>query len=83
MGIAIPDIRENLYSGDKDIIRRYFWNSSTDPIIPKSAGYYIGYLLVKELSNKYTLEELIQLKEEDFLPEFEDILKAGSDARNF
>ena len=75
LGIAIPDILENLYSTDKEIIRKYFWNSSTDPIIPKTAGYYIGYLLVKEIIIKYSLNELFQLKEDDFVPEFKFILE--------
>ena len=72
--IIAPDIIENLYSTDKEVIRKYFWESSTDTVIPKTAGYYIGYLLVKEMANEYSLNELIKLKEDIFVPKFEIIL---------
>lgn len=74
LNLASRDILEHLYSTDKEVIRKYFWNSSTDPIIPKTAGYYIGYLLVREIAKDYSLIDLFRMKEEDFLPEFDQIL---------
>jgi uncharacterized protein YjaZ len=74
LNLASRDILEHLYSTDKEVIRKYFWNSSTDPVIPKTAGYYIGYLLVREIAKDYSLIDLVRMKEEDFLPEFDQIL---------
>jgi len=71
--IIAQDIFENLYSSDTEVIRKYFWGSSTDTVIPKTAGYYIGFILVKELANEYTLNELIKLKEDIFVPKFLNI----------
>jgi len=68
--IIAQDILENLYSSDTEVIRKYFWGSSTDTVIPKTAGYYIGFILVKELANEYTLNELIKLTEDIFVPKF-------------
>ena len=72
--IIAREISGNLYSTDKELIRKYFWESSADPSIPKTAGYYLGYILVKEMAKTYSLEELFKLKEDAFIPEFEMIL---------
>jgi len=83
LDIAIPEIQKNLYSSDKEMIRKYFWNSSTDPVIPQTAGYYIGYMMVAEIAKKYSLDELVKLKEEDFIPGFELILEKGIDCTHW
>ncbi len=72
------DLAGNLFSTDKKMIEKYFWTSSKDSIIPKTAGYYMGYLMVKEIAKKYPLTELVKLQEEQFIPEFEHILKTLS-----
>jgi len=72
--IIAQDIIESLYSTDKEVIRKYFWESSIDTVIPKTAGYYIGYILVKEIAKEYSLNELIKFKEDIFVPKFEIIL---------
>lgn len=72
--VIAQDITQHLYSADKELIRKYFWESSTDTMIPKTAGYYIGYILVKEIAGEYSLNEMIKLKEDIFIPKFEIIL---------
>ncbi|MBN1398159.1 MAG: hypothetical protein JXA06_09045 [Bacteroidetes bacterium] len=72
--IIAQDVIKNLYSTDKELIRKYFWESSTDTVIPKTAGYYLGYILAKEIGNEYSLNELIKLKEDAFVHKFEIIL---------
>lgn len=74
--IMAQDVVKNLYSPDKKLIEKYFWNSSTDTYIPRTAGYYLGYLLVKELAKEYTINELIKLDEKIFVPKFEKILNS-------
>lgn len=78
LNLIAKDIRENLYSSNTELFRKYFWESSTDTIVPKTAGYYMGYLLVKEIAKEYPINELIQLTEDDFVPKFELILDSLS-----
>ena len=62
-------------TGDRTIKMKYFAMRSDDPIIPRRAGYYIGYLLVRNLANNYTLDELIRLKDTEFVPKFQEELE--------
>jgi hypothetical protein len=73
--LIAPEIVENLYSTEQKLIERYFWTSSKDPVVPKTAGYYLGYYLVKEIAKDYSLVELVGFKENDFIPKMEQILK--------
>jgi hypothetical protein len=73
--IIARDLAENLYSTDKKLIEKYFWKSSKDTIIPQTAGYYLGYLLVKEIAKEYSLVELVKLEEKVFIPKLDQILK--------
>jgi len=57
------------------LIEKYFWKSSKDTIIPQTAGYYLGYLMVKEIAKEYSLVELVKLEEKVFIPKMEQILK--------
>ncbi len=65
---------EDLYSTDWDVKRQYFAMRSEDPVIPKRAGYYLGYLLVKQMAESHGLDELIRMKDKDFVPKLEDQL---------
>lgn len=69
------ELEEKLYSTDQKLIEKYFWTSSKDTVIPKTAGYYLGYYLVKEIAKNYSLIELIRLAENNFIPKMEQILK--------
>lgn len=77
--IIARDLTGNLCSTDKKMIEKYFWTSSADSVVPKTAGYYVGYLLVKEMAKKVPLTDLVKLQEEQFFPEMERILKALSE----
>lgn len=54
-------LAEKLDSGSEDDYATFFLFSSKDPRIPKRAGYYLGYLIAKELSQGRTLKELARL----------------------
>jgi len=73
--IIAHDLVESLYSTEKKLIEKYFWKSSKDTIIPQTAGYYLGYLMVKEIAKEYSLVELVKLEEKVFIPKLEQILK--------
>lgn len=69
------DLIKNMFSTDSEIYQRYFLMSSKSEVIPQRAGYYIGFLLVKQLAEKYPLQELVRLKDIDFVPEFLEQLR--------
>jgi hypothetical protein len=75
MQVIARDLVENLYSTDQKLIEKYFWTSSKDTDIPKTAGYYMGYYVVKEMAEDYSLTELVSLKEDEFIPKMEQLLK--------
>jgi hypothetical protein len=54
-------LAEKLDSSSEDDYATFFLFSSKDPRIPKRAGYYLGYLIAKELSRGRTLKELARL----------------------
>lgn len=54
-------LAEKLDSSSEDDYATFFLFSSKDPRIPKRAGYYLGYLVAKELSQGRTLKELARL----------------------
>lgn len=72
--IIASDLVEKLYSTDQKLIEKYFWTSSKDTVIPKTAGYFLGYYLVKEIAKDYSLIELVSLEENIFIPKMEQIL---------
>lgn len=76
--IISRDLLEMLYSANQKLIEKYFWTSSKDAVIPKTAGYYLGYYLVKEIAKNISLVELVALKEDYFVPKMEQILKTLS-----
>ena len=73
IGEIASDIMQNMFSREFEVCRKYFLfeNKSTSP---KRAGYYIGYLLVKEMARSYSLEKLIRLTDKEIVPQFLDIL---------
>jgi hypothetical protein len=73
--IIANDLNGNLYSTDKKLIEKYFWKSSADKTIPQTAGYYLGYLMIKEIAKEYSLVELVKLEEKVFIAKLDKILK--------
>ena len=61
-------LSKDLESSDKETYKSYFLMASTHPTIPKKAGYYLGYLIAKELAKTYSLQELANMPFDDVYP---------------
>ncbi|MGE0526290.1 MAG: DUF2268 domain-containing putative Zn-dependent protease [Bdellovibrionales bacterium] len=59
------DFQSVLDTSDEAAYERYFLLSSKDPRVPRRAGYYLGYIVAKELAQKYTLDELTKMDAAD------------------
>lgn len=66
---------EDLYATERDVRMQYFALRSEDPLIPKRAGYYLGYLLVKQIAESHGLDELIRMKDTEFVPRLIELLQ--------
>jgi len=55
------DVFRLLQSTKNEDYVKYFLLASLDPRIPRRAGYYLGYLVAKELAKTYRLDELAKL----------------------
>lgn len=64
------DLVKNMFSTEDEVYQRYFLMSSKSDVVPQRAGYFVGFLLVKQLAERHTLQELVGLKDVDFVPEF-------------
>ncbi len=62
--VILQDLLDQLDSTDKEIYKTYFLMNSLNKEIPKRAGYYVGYLIAKELGKSYSLKELSRLSGE-------------------
>lgn len=56
------DLKSKLRSKDGEDYSNYFLMNSKHPKIPPRAGYYLGYLVAKELGKTRTLYELSRLR---------------------
>jgi hypothetical protein len=67
----IPDIEEkmpqlaeqllqNTESMSPEIYRKYFLSPNNDGFVPEKSGYYMGYLIVKDLEKEYSLTEMVK-----------------------
>lgn len=65
----IKDIQKSIYSTDPKIYKKYFLLNK-DSIVPQRSGYYIGFLLIKEIAKSFSLNQLVLLDEHVFVPEF-------------
>lgn len=63
------DLLKNIHSNDSEIYDQYFLIRSTPATFPYRCGYYVGYLIVKQMAQTYPLDKLIRLPEKDFVPE--------------
>ena len=68
LSVILKDLLENIYSKDSVRYDNYFLLTK-NPKFPSRCGYYIGFLLMKELSKKFKLEKLIRLQEDEYVPE--------------
>ena len=66
---------ENLDSTDWDVHMKYFAMSSKDPVIPKKAGYYIGYRFAESLADEYPLSQLARLQDSEIAPKLKAYLE--------
>jgi len=71
----LRSFKEDMYKCDDESYKKWFLISSTDKVIPKRAGYCVGYLLAKELSQKYSLLELSKLSWSKNTQEAKTLLK--------
>lgn len=61
----LKQARENIDSGEPEIWKPFMSAGKNDKGIPPRSGYYIGYLIAKELGKKSSLQELARLQGED------------------
>lgn len=60
---------------DDAAYKTFFLLSSQDVRIPKRAGYYLGYLIAKELAKSHSLHQLAQMNASTILPLIEATIK--------
>jgi len=48
---------------------------SEDPVIPKRAGYYLGYLLVRQIAESHGLDEPFRMEDTEFVPRLIELLQ--------
>ena len=65
------DLRSKMTSTKDEDYETYFLMSSKGKRITSRAGYYLGYLLAKELGKTKTLPELAQMNPKEILPALE------------
>ncbi len=68
-------IESKLTSSSGEEYEKYFLLSSQDEKIPKRAGYYIGYLVAKELSRNYSIQQMATLDEKVIIKEMKSSIK--------
>ncbi|MCB1023275.1 MAG: hypothetical protein KDB79_02725, partial [Acidobacteria bacterium] len=73
--VLASGIRRNLINGSVDIWTPYMSNEKNDKGIPPRSGYYVGYLIAKELNKEMPLEKLAQLKGKDLIRKMDRILR--------
>ncbi len=69
------EMRRDLLSESEDVYEKWFLLSSTDRVVPRRAGYYLGYLIAKELRADRSLKELARLQG----PELLSLIESATD----
>lgn len=59
------DLSARLDSTAEADYRRYCVGGTVDPLVPSRAGYYIGYLVAKDLARTHSLDQLAHLSSKD------------------
>lgn len=76
-----PQLVKDLDSTSDKVYEKYFFMSSEDKKIPKRAGYYLGYLVAKKVSEKLTLMKLAKLNEQQIKSEINNAIKMLREAQ--
>lgn len=69
------DLYKKLESRDEEDYERYFLIRDDDQDIVMRSGYYLGYLIAKEMAKTRTLYELANLEPEVLLPMIQSTIK--------
>ena len=67
-------LRAKLDSKEQEDYQRWFMKKSEDPVVPPRAGYFLGYLVAKELGRTRSLRELARLRGPALRKELERVL---------
>jgi uncharacterized protein YjaZ len=70
------ELRDNLDSDSAQDYARFFTGAREDAPVPARSGYYVGYLVAKELAKRHTMAELARAPIAQLRPEIEAALDA-------
>jgi hypothetical protein len=70
------ELRDNLDSDSAQDYARFFTGAREDAPVPARSGYYVGFLVAKELAKKHTMAELTRTPIAQLRPEIEAALDA-------
>lgn len=62
LSALLEQVEQNLENDDPELINKFFALSSRDEQVPVRAGYYLGYLLVREVAPGRSLTELAEMQ---------------------
>lgn len=65
----LDDLEQNLENTDAKLRHKYFNIKSKDEQTPPRCGYYLGYLLTREIARGRSLSELVEMQPEQVLLE--------------
>ncbi|MBF5042051.1 hypothetical protein FGE12_06565 [Aggregicoccus sp. 17bor-14] len=68
-------LRAKLDSKEQGDYERWFMKKSEDPVVPPRAGYFLGYLVAKELGRTRSLRELARLRGPALRKELDRVLR--------
>ena len=54
------ELLQNVEVMNPEIYRKYFLDPNNDDFVPEKSGYYMGYLIVKDLEKEYSLTEMVK-----------------------
>jgi hypothetical protein len=75
LGQIAAQLLEDLYATEWEVKSKYFAMRSEHPLIPRRAGYYLGYLLVKQIAESDGLDALFPMKDTEFVPRMVEMLE--------
>lgn len=78
----LNEVIANLESKDKKLYFNYFYVDEGHPEIPELSGYYLGYILAKELHKTHTIEQLVSLKGSELLSKIRQTLREFSGGKD-
>ena len=54
------ELLQNMQPMSPQIYKKYFLDPNDDTFVPKKSAYYMGYLIVKELEEEYSMAEMVK-----------------------